>query len=400
MEANSMWLGGTRVGNLTTADLAAVIEAQVPESERVEYKLELPGKTDGNIHEFLADVSSLANTAGGVLVFGVDTERDEHGSDTGIPCALAGITVPNRGALQLRLLEILNHGLQPRMVPEAAFQFIEVGDGKSVLVVGVTKSFAAPHMIWAQRSGKMYRRTSAGKLQADVEDARRLFLEAEEWTRESRAFCKRRVADAQAGTLGFAIGTNLRTFLHVLPLGRVDRGVDLFGAQERLLKTAGEVLDAPNNARYDFDGLFAATRWEPFHSYVLWLRTGGLECGTSDFRENDVFWVHKFTDWLLEQVPHVLSTLTVALAVEPPFSVHITLLDMRAKTPYRSVAPVNPFRLDRYSLPPVIITDPGADFAELCRPTIDVLWQSAGYPTDPLRRSREKPGADPQGNSE
>src|SRR5262245_61189520 len=72
-------------------DLAAVTEAELTErataaafeSKTLEYKRELPGEKTSDKIKFLAGVSSLANTAGGDLVIGVDAPQE-------VPTAIPG----------------------------------------------------------------------------------------------------------------------------------------------------------------------------------------------------------------------------------------------------------------------------------------------------------------------
>ena len=59
------------INNVAAADIDDLVRNKVPETRTIEYKRELPGSTDSDKREFLADVSSFANTAGGDLLFGV-----------------------------------------------------------------------------------------------------------------------------------------------------------------------------------------------------------------------------------------------------------------------------------------------------------------------------------------
>ncbi len=52
-------------------DIDALVANAVSERRTIEYKLVLPENADSNKKEFLADVSSFANAAGGDLLFGV-----------------------------------------------------------------------------------------------------------------------------------------------------------------------------------------------------------------------------------------------------------------------------------------------------------------------------------------
>jgi len=65
---------------ISQADLQNLIDNAVAEGRTIEYKQALPGGTDSEKKEFLADVSSFANTAGGDLLFGIS-------EDKGVPTA-------------------------------------------------------------------------------------------------------------------------------------------------------------------------------------------------------------------------------------------------------------------------------------------------------------------------
>ncbi len=89
------------------AALQSLIRARVTESRSIDYKRETYGNAREDYAEFLADISSFANTAGGDIVIGM-TATD------GIPTA----TTPFQGSPDaeiLRLDEVARGGLQPRL---------------------------------------------------------------------------------------------------------------------------------------------------------------------------------------------------------------------------------------------------------------------------------------------
>ena len=73
---------------ITDDDLLALISNKVSEGRTIDYKRELPGNTDSDKKEFLADTSSFANTSGGDLVFGMDEVA-------GLPTQLTGFQSTN-----------------------------------------------------------------------------------------------------------------------------------------------------------------------------------------------------------------------------------------------------------------------------------------------------------------
>ena len=89
------------------AALQSLIRARVSESRSIDYKRETYGNSRDDYAEFLADISSFANTAGGDIVIGM-------AATDGIPTAIT----PFQGSYDaeiLRLDEVARGGLQPRL---------------------------------------------------------------------------------------------------------------------------------------------------------------------------------------------------------------------------------------------------------------------------------------------
>lgn len=95
-------------------DLAAVTEAVLTEpataaafeTMTLEYERELPGERTSD--KLFAGVSSLANTAGGDLVIGVDAPQE-------VPTAIPGVAISDPDREKARLEDLLRNGLQPRL---------------------------------------------------------------------------------------------------------------------------------------------------------------------------------------------------------------------------------------------------------------------------------------------
>jgi predicted HTH transcriptional regulator len=62
---------------LTKQDIDALIANSVSEGRNIEYKEELPGGSDEQKREFLADASSFANAGGGDLILGAEARRQK-----------------------------------------------------------------------------------------------------------------------------------------------------------------------------------------------------------------------------------------------------------------------------------------------------------------------------------
>jgi len=66
-----MSLSDKSLESLEESDLQALIDKEDREKKTIDYKVSLPNNTYDSKKEFLADVSSFANAAGGHLVIGM-----------------------------------------------------------------------------------------------------------------------------------------------------------------------------------------------------------------------------------------------------------------------------------------------------------------------------------------
>lgn len=384
-----MRLRGKGVGDLTAEDLSALVTAKAPESVELEYKVELPGTADSDKKEYLADVSAFANTAGGVLLYGIETERDDDGKDTGIAKDISGVVIPNENELRLRLTSIVRDGLDPRLVPDIAMQVIDVEGAKQVLAIGVSRSVAGPHAVWFQKTGKFHRRSSAGKYQADTREIRRMFLERESWEEDVRAFRDRTLGQRVSNAGERELVSLARVILHIVPLGRRDDVVDVRPHEATIRTWADEAFELEPRIRraFNYDGYLIAGHdpHDRITAFAQLYRNGAIEASTRRFHNNmsrpggelRSFELIPFTNWLPLAIQRSLELLSRDLGVDPPFGVYVSALQMLR----RETEPIHShgvFDRDTVQLPLIFISDLAVDWQATCDPALLVLWQSAG----------------------
>jgi predicted HTH transcriptional regulator len=142
------------------AELQALVENKVSEHKTLEYKRSLPGNSDKDKKEFLADVSSLANAVGGHLIYGIKEEE-------GVPTEVCGVPTDNVDAEILRLESIIRHGIDPR-IPGLLTHAVRLETGRHVIIIRSPRSWAQPHMVIYGGSSRFYSRDSRGKYGLDV----------------------------------------------------------------------------------------------------------------------------------------------------------------------------------------------------------------------------------------
>lgn len=131
---------------INKSDIDLLIDNGVTESRTIEYKEELPGKSEGERKEFLADISSFANASGGDIIYGIQEKRDSNGKTTGIPEAAKGLSGINSDEVIRRLESIIQDGIEPRIIGLQTQAINGFPDG-SVIVIRIPKSWNSHHMV-------------------------------------------------------------------------------------------------------------------------------------------------------------------------------------------------------------------------------------------------------------
>lgn len=158
------------LADITEADLLDLITYEMPEGRTLDYKRDLPGGSGTNKSEFLADISSFANTAGGHVIYGIEESK-------GVAAGVLGVGSEDADADILRLANIAEAGLAPRL-PGLAFQAVPLARGGHAIIAAVPQSPAAPHMVIFEGQQRFYARNSRGKYPMSVDELRASFTSA------------------------------------------------------------------------------------------------------------------------------------------------------------------------------------------------------------------------------
>jgi Schlafen, AlbA_2 len=172
-------------------DLLDLIDTGVPEGILYDYKLQTYGAADADVKEFLKDVSSFANTAGGHLIIGMNEV-------SGLPTGLAPLSVADPDRELQRLENLARDGLEPRIVG-LRIKAVPLATGGFVIVIRIPKSWNPPHRVSARNTNRIYARNSAGAYELSVEELRVLFTSASSAIDRMRAFRAERLARIDSG---------------------------------------------------------------------------------------------------------------------------------------------------------------------------------------------------------
>jgi hypothetical protein len=377
------------------ADLDRLVANGVPEGRSLEYKELLPGGNDGERREFLADISSLANTIGGDVVYGVREGRDENGKATDMPSSVEGVAVTNRDTEVQRLESMLRDGIGPRL-SGMRYRWVDGFGLGPALVVRVPESWSRPHMVTFQQLSRFYARAANGKYLMDVGQLRDTFLYAGNIAARAAAIRIDRYAQIIAGETPVPLSGQILIIAHAIPYASI--GNDAL-VEMRTIAQHAELFppfySESQWGRFNVDGYVTQLqvgRETRTPGYAQLFRTGILETVDSEMiseREpGRGVWLPSttFARSLFDFIART-KRLYQVLDVPPPVSIDIIFKGVKTCTlaisdhwGFHHHQTARPFHRDVVRLPQMVLEEFDAELQPevLARPLLDALWQGAG----------------------
>jgi hypothetical protein len=371
-----------RLEEISEADLDHLLANSVSEGKTIEYKRALPDNSDGDKKEFLADVSSFANTTGGDLIFGVNEER-------GLPTAIPGLAFPDSDHEVRRLDSIINDGLEPRV--RYTIRVVQREANVPVLIVRTERSWIGPHRVVFKGHDKFYARNSAGKYPMDVSELRSAFTLASSTTDRVRQFRADRIAKVRNNRTPVTMSDGAsKTILHSVPLESFSRTVEYdvlkYNRPAQRLNFP-PLLETSYSNRINLDGVVAYGVLEnSSRSYTQLFRDGSVEAV-----EN--YWLNSggdrrivpqaaFEREIVEYLKLVFK-IQIDLGVNPPMLVALSLTGTTGLAMAQdsfSYNRGNKIREEDLILPEVIVDDLSKPPSNVLKPLFDLVWNACGYP--------------------
>ena len=375
--------------DITEDDLLALVDREA-ESKKIEYKQSLPDKTSSGKKEFLADVSSFANAAGGDLIYGMEEAE-------GVASRLCGLEVGDVDAEKLRLENMLRDSIRPRIPGINIHPIYLANDNRVAIVIRVPRSWASPHRVETGHE-KFYSRNSTGKYSLDVDELKAAFLLSETRAEHIRNFRSDRLGKIIAGETPAILPQGAKIVLHIIPFGAFDpaRQYDLNFAY-RQSSLCGQVQGNQNlywgESRYNFDGYlrYAINQQRIIDSYLQFFKNGSIEMVDTYLLKPSLSDVEKcfipnviFEQELFTLVKNALI-FQKQLNVQPPVLILLSFLDVLGYVmgtdgflPRFKTLP----QIDRSDLliPEIMVENFECNADEIMKPAFDAVWNACGYP--------------------
>jgi hypothetical protein len=320
---------GRVIDDVREEDLQQLVEQNVSEGRSLEFKRELPGGSDAEVKEFLADVTSLANAQGGDLIFGVE-------DNGGAASALAPLSVADPDAAILRLENTLRDGVEPRLAGVRS-RWIPLAAGGGAVVLRIPSSLAAPHRIKFKNSGRFYTRNSRGKYEMDTHELRAAFNSSEQMPLKLRELHAQAVRMAEGSDVPFCLAPDPSAVMSIMPITflrevrdvqpvfdnallppRISGGIDYFHTLE------GLIVHPPKDDDSNHVRSFALT-----HSSgridVAW--TVGATRDIGGGAQRKLVWPKLFRDGVMDVAKSGTNRLR-AFGIEGPWVIFLSMMHM------------------------------------------------------------------------
>ncbi|NSW76935.1 MAG: ATP-binding protein [Candidatus Atribacteria bacterium] len=381
------------VSKVTMEDLQRLIEARVPEGQTMEYKVSIELNRDSTKEEFLCDISSFANTAGGWIIFGIQEENT-------CPVDIPGVQVDNLDSLRQTIDNLLRDGFEPR-IPGVSIGSVRVSgtEERYAIVLYIPKSYCGPHMVTFKGNRKFYARNNSGKYPMSVDELRLAFVFSEAFAEKARAFRKERIATifADEAPLPLLDSPPFWFIMHLIPYGAFSPGRNYNAEQLQNLARSCSLepfYSSGWNESFNADGFLLYSQAQgKVYSYLQLFRNGIIEAVTKAFCHVQKLCI--FIDTLeyavLEKFPKCCSFLQ-QLGVEPPIAVFLTFFGIRGyrlarlEIPYSTLELLgdNPFPRDVLFVPEIVLEKyenlSPSDLDAFFKPSFDIIWNAFGFP--------------------
>lgn len=391
--------------DITKEYIDRFITEEKPESRFLDYKQKLPGNSDKDKKDFLADVSSFANSSGGELIYGIEEKRDDNNNTTGIPDSATGLKDANPDQEKQRLENMIISGIQPR-IPGFRIEEVPGFPDGPVIVLSIPRSWAAPHMISYQDWNRFYARTSSRNYPLDVGQIRAAFAQSDSLYDRIHRFRSDRISAILADETPDLLKNGPKLIIHVLPYSafdptmQIDITENIEGYQLNYIKPIGKADTFQR--RYNFDG-FVCSNYNI--GYVQVYRKGIIEMVDtyivggqieSQFGPGCKFIVGpSFEIEIIDAIQRLFYFLEDK-EIDMPVIICASIINIINYKISRECegSMSNPFQsIDRDSLvlPPVTINElPDREkIIESLHQVFNMFWQSAGWPESPCYNNNQ-----------
>jgi hypothetical protein len=382
----------SHLDSVTAKYLEDLCNNRTPESQTLEFKGELPGRDAKAKNEFLKDVSAIANAQGGDLIYGVQ-EVD------GCASALAPITAESVDDARRRLGQILDAGIEPRII---GLQFRDVPvAGGYILILRVPASFIGPHRYRLEGGhSRFVVRNGVYTSELTYDQLRSAFEKNPTFIDRARQFREQRLGKIIAGDTWKPLPPGPLCVTHIIPISGIVKSFSLdiqrlFNSQWTSFYLHEAWRSSSLDRSTNLDGLVCApvSSQSQVNGYLQLFRSGAAEllCFGGSQNPPDQNFKSLIPSGLIADffIASLKTTITelVKLGLTGPIVFGISFLNTKNHSMWINQHYLSSIADREHMILPEVWIDHVeliTDFEDLLRPSLDILWQSFGQQRCPF----------------
>lgn len=386
---------------ITSSDIENLVSDEEPESLRLEYKEGRPDRwagvpteksdiIDERKHEFLKDVSGLANARGGYLVYGIS----ESGGQSARPTEAAGFDGWENPDSRIRhLADLTRNYIAPPLKPE--FETLSGFENGLVLLVRAPDSWNEPHMVTYNHATDFYIRKNSEVTKMNIDEIRRRAVGRQTVADEMDQFREQRVTQIGNGNTPMPLHGKAFAVAHLfsLPAQRRELNIDVRNVDEPFPLPGSTGWSYRHNAHGFLT--YQTNRDDNVVDYVQLFRSGVAEWVANVENNEDVYPSVAIARYVRDFIKESFKRFQT-LELAPPYAIYLSLLGLRGyqaqQTPFRSLIGKNTkINQDEIMLPNVLmeLDKSNQPTASSLKKVYDLIWQVVGFPEVP-KKSLEK----------
>ena len=379
------------IEDIIKEDIQLLIDNAVCESRFLDYKQELHIDTDGDKKEFLADISSFANSAGGDIILGVEEDNTDK-----IPTSMCGIPYENDDKLIRKIEDLIRQSIQP-VILNIQFKVIDIGSNKCILVIRIPQSIISPHRVEYKGTDKFFSRNNKGKYPMDVSELRLAFNSGLDLNRRISEYKMDRYYELLSNR-NKVLNDNSPIFVvHYIPISAFNNSLKIISVAE--IKKAmndvnSRILGDICLKNITVDGV--CMKYNQFNkkSFAYYKNNGIIEKASSEFFEKDFTYQNRMPKVTIDMI-YGLDIITkliedfnevkkfyTQIGINPPLIISCSFLNAINYTiPTDGIFSTTLGTLDRdiLCINDLYIEDINDSSENILKPIFDSIWNACGH---------------------
>ena len=393
----------SHINQITEQEIKKLVEEKTPERRHLEYKREINFSSDPEKTDLLADVCSFANSGGGIIIYGIEEEKDENNKNSGLPKNITGLKINTDETIR-SLNESIRKSIEPALM-DVRIDLRKIDD-KTVIVLFVPQSPLFPHRVKFKNKNRFYKRADANRYEIPIEELRKDFLGGAELFKRISEFKSERITKILSNDTSIILQKYPKLVLHIIPVYYFDniqafRNFSQFETTE--FKPIGLFgISTPlSSSRLNFDGYvtYFSAKNEPAYSYTQIFRNAVIEAVDMDKITSDLDFktrgirLHKsnlkrsYEKYVIKALNLYCSSL-IKKSINGPCVVFLSLLGIKGYKMYKDPQSTSlldqeevPIDRENLLLPDMYIKDIKSFSApKIMKPAFDMVWNACGYP--------------------